>query len=90
MPSPPLGRVWRQRSSEVGIFHSGGFAEYVSGGFVHFTSGDDIKSNHPMESTPLSGTLTASLRYFVQSLISRMLWTDSFFYHAMCFDRHSV
>jgi len=41
MPSPPLGRVWRQRSSEVGIFHSGGFAEYVSGGFVHFTSGDD-------------------------------------------------
>jgi hypothetical protein len=25
----------------VGIFHSGGFAEYVSGGFVHFTSGDD-------------------------------------------------
>lgn len=25
----------------MGIFHSGGFAEYVSGGFVHFTSGDD-------------------------------------------------
>src|SRR5690606_27687594 len=42
IPSPPLGRVWRRRSSEVGIFHSGDFAEYVSGGFVHFSSGDDI------------------------------------------------
>src|SRR5690606_31224381 len=41
IPSPPLGRVWRRRSSEVGIFHSGDFAEYVSGGFVHFSSGDD-------------------------------------------------
>src|SRR5690606_8835419 len=41
MPSPPLSRVWRRRSSEVGIFHSGDFAEYVSGGFVHFSSGDD-------------------------------------------------
>src|SRR5690606_37602977 len=41
IPSPPLGRVWRRRSSEVGIFHSGDFAEYVSGGFVHFTPGDD-------------------------------------------------
>src|SRR5688572_16748863 len=43
IPSPPLGRVWRRRSSEVGIFHSGDFAEYVSGGFVHFSSGDDIR-----------------------------------------------
>src|SRR5690606_29700283 len=41
--SPPLGRVWRRRSSEVGIFHSGDFAEYVSGGFVHFSSGDDSR-----------------------------------------------
>src|SRR5690606_6774170 len=41
IPSPPLGRVWRRRFSEVGIFHSGDFAEYVSGGFVHFSSGDD-------------------------------------------------
>src|SRR5690606_27781920 len=37
IPSPPLGRVWRRRSSEVGIFHSGDFAEYASGGFVHFS-----------------------------------------------------
>src|SRR5690606_16761303 len=41
IPSPPLGRVWRRRSSEVGIFHSGDFAEYASGDFVHFTPGDD-------------------------------------------------
>src|SRR5690606_41306273 len=44
--SPPLGRVWRRRSSEVGIFHSGDFAEYVSGGFVHFTPGDDRLKPH--------------------------------------------
>src|SRR5690606_32277420 len=44
IPSPPLGRVWRRRSSEVGIFHSGDFAEYVSGGFVHFTPGDDTRT----------------------------------------------
>src|SRR5690606_5805163 len=47
IPSPPLGRVWRRRSSEVGIFHSGDFAEYVSGGFVHFTPGDDIGGSPP-------------------------------------------
>src|SRR5690606_18253232 len=47
IPSPPLGRVWRRRSSEVGIFHSGDFAEYVSGGFVHFSSGDDTAFTPP-------------------------------------------
>jgi hypothetical protein len=38
----------------VGIFHSGGFAEYVSGGFVHFTSGDDILISRLPEKTATS------------------------------------